>query len=62
MPEQCQENYSNLVSTVVAVGVLIFSEILPFIKAFEGNGVVHGIVKVLSDRFPVNHERLPINP
>jgi hypothetical protein len=62
MPEQCQENYSNLVSTVVAIGVLIFSEVLPFIKALEGNGVVHGIVKALSSQFPVNVERLPINP
>lgn len=61
MQEQCQENYSNIVSTAIALGVLIFSEVLPFIKAFEGNGVVHGIVKALLRRFPVNDESLPIN-
>lgn len=61
MPEQCQENYSNLVSSVVAVGLLIFSEVLPFIKSLEGNGVVHGIVQVLSKRFPMK-ESQPLNP
>jgi hypothetical protein len=62
MSEQCQENYSNLVSTAVALGVLIFSEVLPFIKAFEGNGVVHGIVKALSKKFPVNIENVINSP
>jgi hypothetical protein len=53
MSDQCQqENYTALVTTIVSVGVLIVSEILPFVKALEGNGVVDLIMKSLRKRFP----------
>ena len=51
MPEQCQENYANLVSAVLGAGFLIFSEVLPFIKAFEGNGLIHSVVAILTKKF-----------
>jgi hypothetical protein len=53
MSDQCQqENYTVLVTTIVSVGVMIVSEILPFVKSLEGNGVVDLIMKSLKKRFP----------
>jgi hypothetical protein len=54
MTDQCQqENYTTLITTITAVGVLVVSEILPFIKQLDGNGVVDLIMKSLKKRFPV---------
>jgi hypothetical protein len=60
--EECQENYPNLITSIVATGVLIFSEILPFINSLEGNGLVHSIVAKLKKTFPVSNTppQLPI--
>ena len=55
MTDQCQtENYTNLLTSILAVGVLVISEVLPFIKSLNGNGLVHGIVNSLVKKFPVN--------
>ena len=53
--EECQENYPNLITSIVATGVLIFSEVLPFINSFDGNGVVHSIVAKLRKTFPTGN-------
>lgn len=49
---QCQENYTNLVTSIVAAGVLIISEILPFIESLKGNGIVHAAISALKTTFP----------
>ena len=51
--EQCQENYPNLITSIVATGILIVSEVLPFINSLNGNGVVHSVVARLRKTFPV---------
>ena len=55
--DQCQENYPNLITSIVATGILIISEILPFISSLNGNGVVHAVLGKLRKTFPVEEER-----
>lgn len=55
--EQCQENYPNLITSIVATGILIVSEILPFISSLNGNGVVHAVLGKLRKTFPTEAEQ-----
>ena len=43
--QQCPENYTNLITGLIASITLLISEVLPFIKSMEGNGVVHALIK-----------------
>ena len=52
LQEVCQDNTANLVSTLIAAGLLILSEIMPFIKS-ESNGILQAIVLRLKSKFPV---------
>jgi hypothetical protein len=45
MTEQCPENYTNLITSVIASVSLIISEVLPFVETLEGNGLVQMIIK-----------------
>lgn len=53
--EVCQDNTANLISTLIATGLFIVSEILPFIKSND-NGILQSIVSRLSQRFPIRRD------
>lgn len=42
----CNEDSTSTVAIISGV-LLVASEILPYIKTTEGNGIIHGIVNVL---------------
>jgi hypothetical protein len=48
----CQDNTANLISTLIAAGLLIVSEIMPFIKS-QDNGILQSVVSRLKERFPM---------
>lgn len=54
--DQCQENYPNLITSIIATGILIISEVLPFIPQLSGNGVIHAVFGQLRKTFPLKRE------
>ena len=42
----CNEDTSTTVA-IISGALLVASEILPYIKSTDGNGLVHGLIKVL---------------
>jgi hypothetical protein len=57
--QQCPADTSNMTTTIVAVGVLLVSEVLPFLKTIKGNGVVDAIVQIFSHVVPPQQEPTP---
>lgn len=51
--EVCTDNTANLISTLIAAGLLIVSEIMPFIKS-QDNGILQSVVSRLKERFPMS--------
>jgi hypothetical protein len=49
----CQDSYANLISTLIATGLFLVSEIMPFIKSTDSNGLIQGILSGLVKRFPM---------
>lgn len=51
------ENIPTIITTVVAAGIAIVSEFLPFFTDVEGNGIIDTIMKSLRKKFPLSSEQ-----
>lgn len=46
----CQQDTSVIISTIVASGLLVLSELLPFATKIKSNGIIQAIFSLLSDQ------------